>query len=193
MKSLVAFVLAVAVAAFQPGNAAEQYAKIATSKGDIVVELFPAKAPKSVANFLDYAKRGHYDKTIIHRVAKGYVIQGGGFSRTFLERPTKAPIPYEGANSLKNLRGTLAMARTDDPNSATSQWYINLKNNPKLDHRVTDLGPIYGYAVFGRVVQGMDVVDAIGAVKTGPGGPFDSEVPAQPIIVNRVDPLERPQ
>ncbi|GAB4527122.1 MAG: peptidylprolyl isomerase [Amphiplicatus sp.] len=167
-------------------------ARIATGMGDIMVELYPDKAPATVENFLRYAKDGHYDRTLVHRVVSGFVIQGGGYSRLFTERPTRDPIPYEGDNGLKNERGTIAMARTDDPNSAAAQWFINLADNPKLDHRVTDLGPIYGYTVFGRVIEGMDVVDAIGAVPTGPGGPFAAEVPVEPVIIERVDLIEAP-
>lgn len=166
--------------------------KIAASMGDIVIELYPDKAPETVENFLRYAKDGHYDRTLVHRVVPGFVIQGGGYSRLFTERPTRDPILYEGDNGLRNERGTIAMARTDDPNSAAAQWFINLADNPKLDHRVTDLGPIYGYTVFGRVVEGMDVVDAIGAVPTGPGGPFSAEVPVEPVIIERVDLIEAP-
>ncbi|HXI86510.1 MAG TPA: peptidylprolyl isomerase [Parvularculaceae bacterium] len=173
-----------------PAFAANPHAKISTSKGDIIVELYPDKAPKTVANFLAYAKEGLYDRTIFHRVVAGYVIQGGGISAYFDERPTHDPIPYEGDNGLKNLRGTIAMARTDDPNSATNEWFINLKDNPKFDHRVTDLGPIYGYAVFGKVVKGMDVVDAISASPTHAAGPFDAEVPVETIFINRVDEID---
>jgi len=165
-------------------------AKLVTSMGDVVVELYPDKAPKTVANFLQYAADGHYDRLIFHRIVAGFVVQGGGYSRTFIERPTRAPIPYEGDNGLPNYRTTLAMARTPDPNSATSQFYINLSDNDeKLDHFVNDLGARYGYAVFGRVVEGMDVVDDIGAVRTGPGGPFPSEVPIDPVTLIRVDVL----
>lgn len=167
-----------------------RYVRIATSKGDIVLSLAPEAAPATVANFLQYAEDGHYDRTIFHRVVKGFVIQGGGYSRYFNERSTRDPIPYEGDNGLKNVRGTIAMARTNRPDSAAAQWFINLKDNPKLDHRVTDLGPIYGYAVFGEVVDGMDVVDAIGATPTGPGGPFDAEAPIEAIVINRIDPVE---
>ena len=161
--------------------------------GDIVVELYPQTAPATVANFLEYATSGHYDRTLIHRVVKGYVIQGGGYSKLFTERNTRDPIPYEGDKGLKNERGTIAMARGDKPESAEAQWCINLQDNPKLDHRVTDLGPIYGYAVFGRVVEGMDVADAIGMVETGPGGDFDAEVPVEPILIERVDPVAWPE
>ena len=170
-----------------------RHAKIQTSMGDIVVELYPQTAPATVANFLEYATSGHYDRTLIHRVVKGYVIQGGGYSKLFTERNTRDPIPYEGDKGLKNERGTIAMARGDKPESAEAQWFINLQDNPKLDRRVTDLGPIYGYAVFGRVVEGMDVADAIGMVETGPGGDFDAEVPVEPILIERVDPVAWPE
>lgn len=168
------------------------HAKIATSKGDIIVELYPDKAPKTVANFLEYAKEGHYDRTLFHRIVRDFVIQGGGYSRLFTERPTHDPIPYEGDNGLYNLRGAIAMARLDDPNSAAAQWFIDLQDNPDLDHREGAYGPIYGYTVFGKVVEGMEVVDAIGAVETGPGGPFESEAPLQPILIERVDPVDWP-
>ena len=169
---------------------AASHVKISTSKGDIIVELAPAEAPLSVANFLQYATDGHYDRTIFHRVVAGFVIQGGGYSKYFNERRTRDPIPYEGDNGLKNVRGAIAMARLDDPNSASAQWFINLKDNPGLDETQTDYGVKPGYAVFGRVVEGMDVVDAIGAVETGEGGPFESEVPLEAIVINRVDPVE---
>lgn len=169
-----------------------KYAKIVTSKGDITVALYPDKAPITVANFLQYATKGHYDKTIVHRVVPGFVIQGGGYTRTFVERPTRDPIAYEGENGLANKRGALAMARTSDPNSASSQWFINLVDNDRLNHRVTDLGPVYGYAVFGEVIEGLDIVDAIAAIPTGAGGPFPSEVPAETVMVERVDEIPAP-
>lgn len=167
------------------------HAKIVTSKGDMLVDLYPDQAPKTVANFVRYAKDGHYDRLIIHRVVPGFVIQGGGFNRYFNERPTRDPVHYEGDKGLKNYRTTLAMARTTDPNSAAAQWFVNLRdNNDQLDHYVNDLGPRYGYAVFGRVVGGMEVADAIGAVPTGAGGPFPSEVPVETITISRVDIVE---
>lgn len=167
------------------------HAKIVTSKGDLLVDLYPDKAPKTVANFVQYAKDGQYDQLIIHRVVPGFVIQGGGYNKYWSERPTRDPIPYEGDNGLGNFRTTLAMARTMDPNSAAAQWYVNLRdNNDQLDHYVNDLGPRYGYAVFGRVVEGMDVVDAIGAMRTGAGGPFPSEVPLTTVTISRVDIIE---
>jgi len=166
-------------------------ARIITSKGDIVVELYAKEAPKTVDNFVQYAKDGHYDRLIIHRVVPGFVIQGGGYNQYFNERPARPPIPYEGDNGLKNFRTTLAMARTADPGSAAAQWFVNLRdNNEQLDHFVNDLGPRYGYAVFGRVIEGMAVADAIGALPTGPGGPFEAEVPVETVTISRVDILE---
>ena len=169
------------------------HAKIQTSMGDIVVELYPDAAPVTVENFLTYATSGHYDRTIFHRVVGGYVIQGGGYSQYFNERPPKDPITYEGDNDIKNERGTIAMARGDDPKSAQAQWFINLQDNPKFDHRIFEDLPVYGYAVFGKVVEGMDVVDAIGAVATGPDGPFEAEVPLEPILIKRIDPVAWPE
>ncbi len=188
-------VILVALAGWNAANAQEAatHAKIQTSMGDITVELYPDTAPATVANFLRYATEGHYDRTLMHRVVNGYVIQGGGFSRIFTERTLYDPIPYEGDKGLKNLRGTVAMARGDKPDSAQSQWFINLRDNDELDHRVTQHGPIYGYAVFGKVVDGMDVAAAIGAVETGPGGPFEAEVPVEPIFILRIDPIEWPE
>lgn len=168
----------------------ETRAKITTSMGDIIVELYPEEAPETVANFLQYAKEGHYDRTLFHRVVAGFVIQGGGYSRLYTERRLRDPIPYEGDNGLMNYRGTIAMARQRDPQSAQAQWFINLKDNDDLNHRVTDLGPIYGYAVFGRVVEGMDVADAIGWVETGRGGPFPEEAPLEQVFIERVDLVE---
>lgn len=166
------------------------HAKIQTSMGDIVIELDADKAPATVANFLEYATSGHYDRTIFHRVVAGRVIQGGGFSKSFIQRPVRDPISYEGDNGLKNTRGAIAMARGDDRNSAQAQWFVNLVDNEDLDHHMFEGLPVYGYAVFGRVVEGMAVADAIGAVATGEGGPFDEEVPLEPVIIKRVDPVD---
>ncbi len=188
---IIAFAVLLAVAPSGHAQAAT-HAKIQTSMGDIIVELYPEQAPATAANFLDYATSGHYDRTLFHRVVKGYVIQGGGYSRLYTERVMRDPIAYEGDNGLKNTRGTIAMARGDDPDSAQSQWFINLRDNVRFDHRVTDLGPIYGYAVFGRVVDGIDVADAIGEVATGEAGPFDEDVPLEQIFILRVDPVDWP-
>ncbi len=169
------------------------YARISTSKGDITVELYTDKAPKTVANFLQYAADGHYDRTIFHRVVKGFVVQGGGYGVSLTEREARPPIAYEGDNGLPNYRTSLAMARGKNPNSAAAQWYINLRdNNESLDHFVNDLGPRYGYTVFGRVIDGMEVADAIGLIPTGPAGPFEKEVPIEAVTINRVEPVDAP-
>lgn len=134
-----------------------------TSMGTIVLELNKQKAPKTVENFLDYVRDDFYEGTVFHRVIDGFMIQGGGFTRDFQQKPTRAPIPNEAANGLKNTRGTIAMARTADPHSATAQFFINVTDNPSLNHPNPDG---WGYTVFGRVVEGMDVVDAIARVPT---------------------------
>jgi len=153
--------------------------KFETSLGDFVIELDDAKAPVTVANFLQYVDDGHFDGTVFHRVIPGFVIQGGGMTADMTQKPTRKPIENEARNGLKNLRGTLSMARTNDINSATSQFFVNLVDNAFLDHQ----GPRnYGYAVFGRVVEGMDVIDAIAAVKTGRKRGHD-DVPLEPVVV----------
>jgi len=169
---------AAALAVFASGAALAQKVKLATSAGDIVVELDAAKAPKSTANFLEYVKAGHYDGTIFHRVIENFMIQGGGMTADMKEKPTRASIPLESRNGLTNQRGTLAMARTSDPNSATSQFFINVKDNDFLNQDKARDGN--GYAVFGKVVQGMDVVDKIRATPTGPG-----DVPVQPVVIKK--------
>ncbi len=155
-----------------------------TSSGRIVIELNPAKAPKTVANFLRYVDERHYDGTIYHRVIPGFMIQGGGFRETMEQKPTRAPIPNEADNGLKNDRGTIAMARTSEPHSAGAQFFINLKDNDFLNFRdQTTSG--YGYCVFGKVVEGMDVVDKIAGVKTQRRGPFD-DVPTEIVLIQTV-------
>jgi len=150
------------LASFFPSLAAENpRVLMKTSKGDIVIELFADKAPITVKNFLSYVDEKFYDGTIFHRVVKGFVIQGGGLTADFVTKKTKPPIKNEANNGLKNLRGTIAMARTSDINSATCQFFINLVDNSFLDHR-DDTPEGFGYAVFGRVVSGLEVVDAIG-------------------------------
>ncbi len=156
--------------------------RLQTSKGDIVIELYPAKAPVTVANFLRYVKEGHYDGTIFHRVIPGFMIQGGGMTADFKSVDGHDPISNEAGNGLGNSRGTVAMARTSEVNSATDQFFINLVDNTFLDHRdETPRG--FGYAVFGRVVEGMDVVDAIASMPTGPAGPFRSDVPTETVKI----------
>jgi cyclophilin family peptidyl-prolyl cis-trans isomerase len=159
-------------------------AVIQTSMGDIVVELLPKKAPKSVENFIAYAESGYYNGTIFHRVIKGFMIQGGGFTPDMNRKPTKAPIQNEANNGLRNTRGTIAMARTSDINSATSQFFINTKDNLPLDYK-GNTPDTYGYAVFGKVIKGMDVVDKIERTATGSKGSF-RDVPLQPVMIQAV-------
>ena len=159
-------------------------ATIETSMGSITVELDDAKAPVTVKNFLDYAASGHYDGTIFHRVIDGFMIQGGGFTKAMDQKPTKAPIKNEAANGLTNKRGTIAMARTMVVDSATSQFFINLVDNDFLNFRAPT-PQYYGYAVFGKVTDGMDVVDKIAKVKTGFAGPHQN-VPEEPVVIKKV-------
>ena len=153
--------------------------KLATSLGDIVVELNPAKAPKTVENFLKYVADKHYDGTIFHRVIDGFMIQGGGFTPDMVQKPMRPPIPLEAANGLKNDTYTIAMARTNVPDSATAQFFINVKDNAMLNAPQPDG---HGYAVFGKVVSGQEVVDKIKAVPTGNKGPFQN-VPTTPVVI----------
>lgn len=159
------------------------YVQMTTTAGDLVIELFPAEAPTTVENFLRYVREGFYDGTIFHRVIPGFVIQGGGFTADFVRKDIRDPIENEADNGLKNLRGTLSMARTSAVDSATSQFFVNLVDNAALDHTGTTSSRAWGYAVFGRVVRGMDAVDRIAATPTGPAGPFRSDVPVEPMII----------
>ncbi len=154
--------------------------KFQTSAGDFVVELNPSKAPKSVENFLQYVNEKHYNGTIFHRVMDGFMIQGGGFTADMAQKATRAPIPLEANNGLKNDRGTIAMARTANPNSATSQFFINVVDNNMLNAPQPDG---YGYAVFGKVVSGMEVVDKIRTARVGNKG-MHQNVPTTPITIN---------
>ncbi|GAB2457871.1 peptidylprolyl isomerase [Comamonas humi] len=153
--------------------------KLSTSLGDIVVELEPQKAPKTVENFLQYVNEKFYDGTVFHRVINGFMVQGGGFSADMQQKPTRAAIPLEASNGLKNDTYTIAMARTSDPNSATAQFFINVNNNDMLNAPKPDG---HGYAVFGKVVKGMDVVDKIKLVATGNRGPHQN-VPTTPVVI----------
>ncbi|MES2634631.1 MAG: peptidylprolyl isomerase [Pseudomonadota bacterium] len=187
--------------------------KFSTTAGDIVVEVYPDKAPKTVDNFLKYVSAKHYDGTIFHRVIDNFMIQGGGYDVKYNEKITRPPVQHEGREAVakggsKNLVGTIAMARTNDPNSATSQFFINVKDNPSLDPALIPPGDpvakfeyrgrvyenvprselmnaaqLYGYTVFGKVVSGMDVVEKIKIMPTGSGGPFQSDVPRTPIVI----------
>ncbi|MCS4508793.1 peptidylprolyl isomerase [Xylophilus ampelinus] len=158
--------------------AADPRVKLATTAGDIVIELDAAKAPKTTENFLQYVREKHYDGTVFHRVIDGFMIQGGGFNAEMQQKPTRAPLAFE-STGLKNDKYTVAMARTSNPNSATSQFFINVKDNAMLNPPGTDG---YGYAVFGKVVAGTDVVDKIRAVATGNKGPYQN-VPTTPITI----------
>nr|WP_235965007.1 peptidylprolyl isomerase [Caenimonas soli] len=188
--------------------------KFATTAGDFVVEVYPDKAPKTVENFLQYVKDKHYDGTIFHRVIENFMIQGGGYDAKYVEKPTRPPVAHEGQEALakggpRNVVGTLAMARTSDPNSASSQFFINVRDNAFLDpvvippgdpvprfefqgrvyenvarSQLTKSPQLYGYTVFGKVVSGMDVVNKIKATPTAGAGPFPSDVPKTPIVIN---------
>jgi peptidyl-prolyl cis-trans isomerase A (cyclophilin A) len=164
------------------GGALAERVRLATSAGDIVVELDSAHAPKTVENFVGYVRAGHYDGTIFHRVIDGFMIQGGGMDAELHERPTKPPIVLESRNGLANRRGTIAMARTAAPDSATAQFFINVADNPFLDQPNARDGE--GYAVFGRVVAGMDVVDRIKSVPTTTRGPYQN-VPTSPVTIRK--------
>ena len=156
--------------------------RLHTNHGDIVIALDDENSPATVANFLQYVNDRHYDNTIFHRVIDGFMVQGGGFSPGMQQKPTRAPVAHEGANGLKNAKYTVAMARTGDPHSATAQFFINVADNKRLDFREpTTAG--YGYTVFGKVVEGMDVVNKIAKTPTGKGGPFPTDVPQTRVVV----------
>jgi peptidyl-prolyl cis-trans isomerase A (cyclophilin A)/peptidyl-prolyl cis-trans isomerase B (cyclophilin B) len=177
-KSLV--MLSAAAAA--PGAAAaDPQVDVKTNAGSIRLELYPAKAPRTVENFLQYVMDGHYNGTVFHRVIDGFMIQGGGFDQKFSQKPTRAPIENEAKNGLKNDLGTIAMARTSAPHSASAQFFINVKNNDFLNAAAAQDG--WGYAVFGKVVSGMDVVMKIAKSPTGSGGPFRTDVPREAVVI----------
>ena len=180
---------AVLAAAFAfSAQAANPQVEFDTTAGVIKVELYPDAAPKTVANFLDYVKAKYYDGMQFHRVISGFMIQGGGFTPDFKQKPVKPPIAIESEQSSKaglmNVPGTLAMARTGDPNSATAQFFINVADNKFLNFRSADPQG-YGYTVFGKVVSGMDVVDKIAKAPTGAGGPFPKDVPAEKVMITK--------
>ncbi len=158
--------------------------KLETNLGAIILKLDPAKAPVSTKNFITYVQEGQYDGTIFHRVIPGFMAQGGGYTEAFEQKATHPPIKNEADNGLKNKRGTIAMARTSDPNSATAQFFINYADNAFLDYKSpTPQG--WGYAVFGEVVEGMSVVDDMAKIPTGPGGPMPTDVPSKPIVIQK--------
>lgn len=170
-----------------PAQAAEPrmplFPKIAfsTTAGDFVVQLDGRRAPLTTRNFLEYVNSGHYDGTIFHRVISGFMAQTGGFDKDLTEKPTRNPVPNESGNGLSNLRGTLAMARTNDPHSASAQFFINLVDNQRLDPNPRS----WGYTVFGEVIEGMEVIDKIAAMETGPKGRFRSDVPKTDVIITK--------
>lgn len=179
-RSLAASVL---VSTFMMGTAVQaQTVRLSTNQGDIVLQLNAAKAPRTVENFVQYVKAGHYNGTIFHRVIDGFMVQGGGMTPDMKEKPTRAPIPLESNNGLSNAVGTVAMARTNNPNSATAQFFINVRDNTFLDAAQSRDG--HGYAVFGKVIAGMDVVDKIRKVATTNKG-MHADVPVSPVIIQQ--------
>ncbi len=156
--------------------------RVDTSLGSFVIELAPQRAPLTVATFLDYVRTEHYTDTLIHRVASNFVIQGGGYGLDKLEKPTPSSIPNESGNGLSNIRGSVGIARTDNPHDGSAQFFVNIADNQRLDPQPSR----WGYAVFGQVVDGMHVVDEIGAVATGSDEVFDSEAPVKPIVIERI-------
>ncbi len=186
MRTALAIVLAVGLLTAAAAADSPRVA-LKTTKGTIVLELYPDKAPRTVENFLRYVREGFYSGTVFHRVIPGFVIQGGGLTPDLQPKPTRAPIPNEAKNGLSNRRGTVAMARTMVVDSATSQFFVNLADNTFLDHR-SDTPQGFGYAVFGRVVDGMDVVDAIATVPTGTVKGF-RDVPREAVVIESAEVL----
>jgi cyclophilin family peptidyl-prolyl cis-trans isomerase len=162
--------------------------RVDTNLGSFVIELDPTRAPLSVTNFLDYVHSGHYQGTIFHRVISNFVAQAGGYDEKFAEKPTHASVPNESGNGLSNVRGTVGMARTGEPHSGTSQFYINLADNLSLDPKPSR----WGYAVFGRIVEGMNVLDSIGAVATGQVGPFERDAPLKNVVIQKIEEIGGP-
>ena len=182
LKQLWQPLVVLSVAAGSPGAlAADPQVDLKTNLGTIRLELYPAKAPKTVENFLQYVKDGHFNGTVFHRVIDGFMIQGGGFDKSYRQKPTRPPIENEAKNGLKNDLGTIAMARTSAPHSASSQFFINGKNNDFLNAANAQDG--WGYTVFGKVVSGMDVVMKISKTPTGSGGPFPTDVPRDMVVI----------
>jgi cyclophilin family peptidyl-prolyl cis-trans isomerase len=165
--------------------AANPQVEVRTNMGAFTIELYPENAPNTVQNFLQYVKDGHYNGTIFHRVMPGFMIQGGGFTPTFEEKPTRPPIKNEAGNGLRNGVGMVSMARTADPHSASAQFFVNVNENPTLDFKARTAEG-WGYTPFGKVVKGMDVVERITKVATGPGKPPHQDVPRKPVVIERV-------
>ena len=178
LSALALALVAAPAGADDPGSKAPKV-ELVTTHGSLVLELDPVKAPISTENFLRYVRDGHYDGLVFHRVIPGFMAQGGGYDAEFAEREHREPIQNESRNGLSNERGTIAMARTNDPHSASSQFFINLVDNYRLDGAPAR----WGYAVFGRLTDGYEVLDKIAALPTGRGGPFSSDVPRQPVVI----------
>lgn len=175
-----------------PVPRAKPQVRLLTSQGEMVIELYPDKAPRTVENFLRYVDNGHYKGTVFHRVIKDFVIQGGGFTTDLKQKETLAPIPIESDNGLKNEAGTVAMARGSEPNSATSQFFINLDNNLHLNFYKPQ-SYYYGYCVFGKVVKGLDVAKKIALIPTSAAGPFETDVPKEAIVIEDVSLISTPE
>ena len=200
MKQLLLSLAFLSVACLQPSFAAEKDADsktaakpaapayapqvlVVTSMGNFTIELNPERAPLTVANFMVYVDQGHYTNTLIHRAVSNFVIQGGGFNVDYTPKAAAAKVPNESGNGLSNVRATVGLARTQDPHGGNAQFYVNLNDNPALDPNASR----WGYAVFGRVVEGMDVVDRIGNVATGAHGPIKEETPLKPVIIQKIE------
>jgi cyclophilin family peptidyl-prolyl cis-trans isomerase len=183
MHVSLALVVALLAAVAPPGKSNPRVT-LETTKGKIVIELYADKAPKTVDNFLQYVKSGYYNGTIFHRVIPGFMIQGGGFEVSGNQKTARPPIQNESKNGLSNARGTVAMARTGDPHSATSQFFINVVDNSRLDYKAGGGPQAWGYTAFGKVVQGMDVADAIAGVKTT-SGPAGENQPVEPVVIQK--------
>jgi len=172
-------------------QAANPHFKVVTNYGEMIIELYPDKAPKTVENFTRYVNNGFYNGTSFHRVLNDFMIQGGAVTADFELKKTEAPIENESGNGLKNEPGTIAVARESDPHSGTSQFFINLDNNKHLNHYKPE-SYYYGYCVFGKIVKGMEVAKKIGAIPTGPGGPFEADVPKEKVIIETIAAYEMP-
>ena len=170
-----------------PAPAANPRVLLHTSMGDITLELYPDKAPKTVDNFLQYVKEGFYDGTVFHRVINNFMIQGGGWTKELQRKRTRAPIRNEANNGLSNVKYSVAMARTADPHSAAAEFFINVVDNKRLDYTGDANSLTWGYCVFGKVVSGQDVADKIKAVPTGPAGPLPSDVPQTPVVIEKAE------
>ncbi len=191
MRVLVSLLLALSASfALAQDEAANPKVALKTNQGEIVIELYPKEAPKTVENFLGYVNAGHYNGTIFHRVIDGFMIQGGGYASDLSARPTGEPIMNEAGNGLKNDVGTIAMARTGEPHSATAQFFINVNNNAALNHRSPASGATFGYAVFGKVVEGMDVVNKIKAIPTQARSAQFANLPTTPVLIEKASVVE---